>query len=127
MCKVVKSLFVVLKTKKDSHLYFHFMLNITIGISYLDYVLLWSNFCLLICSSRLELRSSEMKKIISTLRALVEVMEALSKDADPSGVGGLIAEEVLLYIILRCSSLSKLTLLIIHSLQSGFQLFKIVF
>jgi callose synthase len=45
-----------------------------------------------------------MKKIISTLRALVEVMEALSKDADPSGVGGLIAEEVLLHIILRCLS-----------------------
>lgn len=127
MCKVVKSLFVVLKMKKDSHLYFHFMLNITIGISYLDYALLWSNFCSLICSSRLELRSSEMKKIISTLRALVEVMEALSKDADPSGVGGLITEEVLLYIILRCLSLSKLTLLIIRSLQSGFQLFKIVF
>ncbi|MCH86484.1 callose synthase 10-like [Trifolium medium] len=42
----------------------------------------------------MELRSSEMKKIISTLRALVEVMEALSKDADPSGVGGLITEEL---------------------------------
>ncbi|XP_045803475.1 callose synthase 10 [Trifolium pratense] len=42
----------------------------------------------------LELRSSEMKKIISTLRALVEVMEALSKDADPNGVGGLIMEEL---------------------------------
>lgn len=37
-----------------------------------------------------------MKKIISTLRALVEVMEALSKDADPTSVGGLITEEVLL-------------------------------
>ncbi|XP_020235766.1 callose synthase 10 [Cajanus cajan] len=42
----------------------------------------------------LKLRSSEMKKIIATLRALVEVLEALSKDADPSGVGGLIMEEL---------------------------------
>ncbi|KAK7281994.1 hypothetical protein RIF29_10435 [Crotalaria pallida] len=42
----------------------------------------------------LELRSSEMKKVIATLRALVEVMEALSNDADPSGVGGLIMEEL---------------------------------
>ncbi|QCE14943.1 callose synthase [Vigna unguiculata] len=42
----------------------------------------------------LKLRSSEMRKIIATLRALVEVLEALSKDADPSGVGGLIMEEL---------------------------------
>ncbi|KAE9608552.1 hypothetical protein Lal_00020821 [Lupinus albus] len=42
----------------------------------------------------LKLRSSEMKKVIATLRALVEVMEALSIDADPSGVGGLIMEEL---------------------------------
>ncbi|KAK7350678.1 hypothetical protein VNO77_09549 [Canavalia gladiata] len=42
----------------------------------------------------LKLRSSEMRKILATLRALVEVMEALSKDADPSGVGGLIMEEL---------------------------------
>lgn len=47
----------------------------------------------------MELRSSEMKKIISTLRALVEVLEALSKDADPNGVGGLIMEEVLFKIV----------------------------
>ncbi|KAH1246117.1 Callose synthase 10 [Glycine max] len=42
----------------------------------------------------LKLRSSEMRKIIATLRALVEVLESLSKDADPSGVGGLIMEEL---------------------------------
>ena len=36
-----------------------------------------------------------MKKMIATLRALVEVMEALSKYADPNGVGRLIMEEVL--------------------------------
>ncbi|KAI4336268.1 hypothetical protein L6164_014813 [Bauhinia variegata] len=42
----------------------------------------------------LELRSSETKKVIATLRALVEVMEAHSKDADPNGVGGLITEEL---------------------------------
>ncbi|KAF7135954.1 hypothetical protein RHSIM_Rhsim08G0183600 [Rhododendron simsii] len=41
----------------------------------------------------LELRSSEMKKVFATLRALVEVMEALSKDAAPD-VGRLILEEV---------------------------------
>ncbi|XP_034216487.1 callose synthase 10-like [Prunus dulcis] len=35
-----------------------------------------------------------MKKMIATLRALVEVMEALSKYADPNGVGRLIMEEV---------------------------------
>ncbi|XP_030938469.1 callose synthase 10 isoform X3 [Quercus lobata] len=37
--------------------------------------------------------SLEMRKVIATLRALVEVMEALSKDADP-GVGRLIIEEL---------------------------------
>ncbi|KAK7411053.1 hypothetical protein VNO78_02407 [Psophocarpus tetragonolobus] len=42
----------------------------------------------------LKLRSSEMRKIIATVRALVEVLEALSKDADRSGVGGLIMEEL---------------------------------
>ncbi|KAH1255058.1 Callose synthase 10 [Glycine max] len=42
----------------------------------------------------LKLRSSEMRKIIATLRALVEVLESLSKDADPGGVGGLIMEEL---------------------------------
>ncbi|PQM37261.1 callose synthase 10 [Prunus yedoensis var. nudiflora] len=36
----------------------------------------------------------EMKKTIATLRALVEVMEALSKYADPNGVGRLITEEL---------------------------------
>ena len=35
-----------------------------------------------------------MKKVFATLRALVEVMEALSKDADPHGVGRYIMEEV---------------------------------
>lgn len=45
-------------------------------------------------SSELELRSLEMRKVIATFRALVEVMEALSKDADPEGVGRLIKEEL---------------------------------
>lgn len=36
----------------------------------------------------------EMRKVLATLRALVEVMEELSKDAVPSGVGGLIMEEL---------------------------------
>ncbi|XP_022769983.1 callose synthase 10 isoform X3 [Durio zibethinus] len=35
-----------------------------------------------------------MRKVLATLRALVEVMEALSKDADPDGVGRLINEEL---------------------------------
>ncbi|XP_021908850.1 callose synthase 10-like [Carica papaya] len=35
----------------------------------------------------------EMRKVFTTLRALVEVMEALSKDADPDRVGRLIKEE----------------------------------
>ncbi|XP_058227988.1 callose synthase 10-like isoform X2 [Rhododendron vialii] len=48
----------------------------------------------LIMEGRLELRSSEMKKVFATLRALVEVMEAPSKDAAPDGVGRLIVEEV---------------------------------
>ncbi|XP_062116060.1 callose synthase 10 isoform X2 [Humulus lupulus] len=43
---------------------------------------------------KMEMRSLEMKKIVATLRALVEVMEALSKEADPRGVGGLIKEEL---------------------------------
>ncbi|KAF3436800.1 hypothetical protein FNV43_RR19553 [Rhamnella rubrinervis] len=41
-----------------------------------------------------ELRSLELKRIIANLRALVEVMEALSNDADPDGVGRLITEEL---------------------------------
>ncbi|CAK7336614.1 unnamed protein product [Dovyalis caffra] len=41
-----------------------------------------------------ELRSLEMKKVFATLRALVEVMEVLSKDADPHGVGRQIMEEL---------------------------------
>ncbi|XP_058192813.1 uncharacterized protein LOC131310038 isoform X2 [Rhododendron vialii] len=48
----------------------------------------------LIMEGRLELGSSEMKKVFSTWRALVEVMEALSKDAAPDGVGRLIVEEI---------------------------------
>lgn len=43
---------------------------------------------------RLELRSLEMTRIVATLKALVEVMEALSNDADPVGVGRLIKDEV---------------------------------
>ncbi|KAL6497170.1 Callose synthase 10 [Orobanche gracilis] len=41
----------------------------------------------------LQHRFSEMKRVFATLRALVEVMEALSKDAAPDGVGRLILEE----------------------------------
>ncbi|KAJ6875719.1 callose synthase 10 isoform X2 [Populus alba x Populus x berolinensis] len=41
-----------------------------------------------------ELRSPEMKKVFATLRALVHVMEALSKDADPHGAGRHIMEEL---------------------------------
>ena len=70
------------------------------------------------CCSRLKLSSSEMRKVIATLRALVEVMELLSKDADPSGVGGLIMEEVLLVYYFRMSINRKINLinydLIIH-------------
>jgi hypothetical protein len=43
---------------------------------------------------RLQRRSLEMKKVMATLRAIVEVMKSLSKDADPDGVGRLIIEEV---------------------------------
>ncbi|KAL6576445.1 Callose synthase 10 [Orobanche hederae] len=42
----------------------------------------------------LQHRFSEMKRVFATLRALVEVMEALSKDAAPDGVGRLIVEEL---------------------------------
>lgn len=41
-----------------------------------------------------ELRSPEVKKVFATLRALVYVMEALSKDADPQGAGRHIMEEL---------------------------------
>ncbi|XP_011024097.1 PREDICTED: callose synthase 10 isoform X2 [Populus euphratica] len=41
-----------------------------------------------------ELRSLEMKKVFATLRALVDVMGALSKDADPHGPGRHIMEEL---------------------------------
>lgn len=47
--------------------------------------------------ARLELSSVEMKKVYATLRALVEVMEVLSKDGATDGVGRLIAEEVSLH------------------------------
>ncbi|KAM7475705.1 hypothetical protein LguiB_022948 [Lonicera macranthoides] len=42
----------------------------------------------------LELRSLETKKVFATLRALVEVLEALSKDLSPDGVGNLIMAEL---------------------------------
>ncbi|GFQ03859.1 callose synthase 10 [Phtheirospermum japonicum] len=42
----------------------------------------------------LQQRFSEMKKVFATLRALVEVMEVLSKDAAADGVGRLIMEEL---------------------------------
>lgn len=58
----------------------------------------------------MELRRLEMKKVFATLNALMEVMEALSKDADPQGVGRLIMDEVLvlyvvtlLIVVLDCS------------------------
>lgn len=41
-----------------------------------------------------ELRSLEMKKVFATLRALEDVMEAVSKDADPHGAGRHIMEEL---------------------------------
>jgi callose synthase len=43
-----------------------------------------------------------MKKVFATLRALVEVMEALSKDADPHGAGRHIMEEVPVSYLLFC-------------------------
>lgn len=43
---------------------------------------------------KLGLRFSEMRKVFATLRAVVEVMEYLSKDAAPDGVGRLIMEEL---------------------------------
>ncbi|CAA0830180.1 Callose synthase 10 [Striga hermonthica] len=42
----------------------------------------------------LQYRFSEMKRVFATLRALIEVLEALSKDAAPDGVGRLIKEEL---------------------------------
>ncbi|XP_073272361.1 callose synthase 10-like [Primulina huaijiensis] len=42
----------------------------------------------------LELRFSEMKRVFATLRALVEVMESLSKDVPADGVGRLITDEL---------------------------------
>lgn len=42
----------------------------------------------------LELRASEMKRVFATLRALIDVMEALSRDAAPDGVGRKIMEEL---------------------------------
>ncbi|GER25525.1 3 glucan synthase [Striga asiatica] len=42
----------------------------------------------------LQYRFSEMKRVFATLRALIEVMEALSKDAAQDGVGRLIKEEL---------------------------------
>lgn len=42
----------------------------------------------------LGLRSQETKKVFTTLRALVEVLEVLSKDAAPDGVGRYITEEL---------------------------------
>lgn len=55
------------------------------------------------------LKSLEMKKVFATLRALVEVMEALSKDAAPDGVGPLIKEEVTsAYNIKFCTAFSSI-------------------
>lgn len=46
----------------------------------------------------LGLRSNETKRAFATLRALVEVMESLSKDTGPDGVGQLITEEVSIFL-----------------------------
>ncbi|KAF5206729.1 Callose synthase [Thalictrum thalictroides] len=43
---------------------------------------------------QLALRTSEMKRVFANLRALIEVMEALSRDAAPDGVGKKIMEEL---------------------------------
>lgn len=42
----------------------------------------------------LGVRYSGMRKVFATLRALIEVMEALARDADPEGVGRQIVEEL---------------------------------
>ena len=64
-----------------------------------------------------------MRKVIATLCALVKVneslrSESLSKDADGSGVGGIIMEEVLLLYYFKMSANKKINLidydLIIH-------------
>ncbi|KAI4303806.1 hypothetical protein MLD38_039399 [Melastoma candidum] len=44
--------------------------------------------------AEMERRYSSMRKVFSTLRALIEVMEALNKDADPHGVGMFMQEEL---------------------------------
>ena len=55
-----------------------------------------------------------MRKVIATLKALVEVMEALSKDA-PEGVGKRIQDEVLmLYFISFVCEIRKLFLVQYH-------------
>lgn len=41
-----------------------------------------------------------MRKVFATLRALVEVLEVLSRDADPDGVGRSIRDEVLFSYLL---------------------------
>ncbi|CAI0446349.1 unnamed protein product [Linum tenue] len=51
----------------------------------------------------------KMKKIFSTLRALVDVMEALCKDADPRGVGKPIMEEVFVCYLRRIKKVGELT------------------
>jgi callose synthase len=43
-----------------------------------------------------------MKKVFATLRALEDVMEAVSKDADPHGAGRHIMEEVPVSYLLFC-------------------------
>ena len=58
------------------------------------FILFLSLNCILFFCFRLQRRSLEMKKVMATLRAIVEVMKSLSKDADPDGVGRLIIEEV---------------------------------
>ena len=58
-----------------------------------------------------------MKKVFATLRALVEVMESLSKDVVPEGVGRLILDEVLsafLIFLARAASTSFSVFTVFH-------------
>lgn len=79
-----------------------FSLSLSLSLKYLAHCLCnicYLNFILVhfyVCTGfSLGLRSLEMKKVFATLRALVEVLEALSKDVSPDGVGNLIMAEVL--------------------------------
>lgn len=70
-----------------------------------------------------------MKKVFATLRALVEVMESLSKDVVPEGVGRLILDEVLSAFLMFLARAASTFFFSVHciSFYCSFPIYLLIF